>query len=140
MIRYTIHPSVEIVQDKPRLKVLTNFTPDYSLPKYSLGDGKVRGPNGKSMSLDDYLKSTDRMRRYSRAMSNSSSYWREGNRIKAVWTKLRQLITGGSRKDSPLKTMETVKDLIHRKFLTTNEADIIARIDTMVKTLNSQGQ
>ncbi len=140
MIRYTVHPSVDIDRDKPRLKVLTNFTPDYSLPKYSLDDGKVRGPNGKSMSLDDYLKSTDRMRRYSRAMSNTSSYWREGSRFKAFLMKLRQLVTGGSRKDNPLKTMETVKDLIHRKILTTNEADIIARIDTMVKTLNSQGQ
>ena len=140
MIRYTTHPSVEIVRDQPRLKVMTNFTPDRSLPKYLTEEGKVRGPNGKFMTLDDYLKSQDRMRRYSSAMSRSSSHWREGSRITALWLRFKRIVTGSVKKDDPTKTMDTIKDLVHRKVLTTDAATVIAKIDTMVKQLRSQGQ
>ena len=119
---------------------MTNFTPDRSLPKYLTEEGKVRGPNGKFMTLDDYLKSQDRMRRYSSAMSRSSSHWREGSRITALWLRFKRIVTGSVKKDDPTKTMDTIKDLVHRKVLTTDAATIVAKIDTMVKQLRSQGQ
>lgn len=133
---YEMHPSFTTVDgsDKPALRVLEDFQPDRTLPKYRSREGKVILENGKEMTLEEYLHEPDHLSSYRRGSTHPSKKRITGliPCVKAFFESLRRKTTR--------RTFVTIKELVKRNVLTQEIMEIVSKGDAIVAQLKTNGQ
>jgi len=133
---YEMHPSFTTVDgsDKPALRVLEDFQPDRTLPKYRSREGKVILEDGQEMTLEEYLHEPDHLSAYRRGSSHPSK-----KRITGLIPCVKAFFQSLKRKTTR-KTFVTIKELVKRNVLTQEIVEIVSKGDAIIGQLESNGQ
>lgn len=133
---YDIHPSFTTVagSDKPALRVLEDFQPDRTLPKYRSREGKVILENGKEMTIEEYLHEPDHLSAYRRGAARPSK-----KQVTGLIPCIKAFFQNLTRK-STRRSFVTIKELVKRNVLTSEIMEIVAKGDAIVSQLKTNGQ